>query len=364
MQLYPYIAPENIDNSKIISIISDKYSIKIDDLIIQKEISKYIKDKNELISIIKKFCEFFTLSEKEEYITYNIPDNMSVFSILNIPPKLKKEEVYKNLELINLQYNRLYKIGFYWNISTTDKETVICVQNSLRTLTYDDMKPKYSLKNKSQILDLLKEQVDKALYQKEVKNLGIGKNTKNNNNNWKNSKGDSDAFSWRKGSSESGNNLDFSEKRYKKGYYNNYNYKKRKRFNSDNGFSNNQKENYEEYKPYPNDLNKDIEIDSSKIKYPLLIKYKYSFKDFQNIFEKMEISKENPFNKKNKEIFGELIREEPKMMVSLDKLMKVDNIKEINEEKKEEEINTNIKIPKMNPLSNIGKGNFNEKNDE
>ena len=73
---------------------------------------------------------------------------MSVFSILNIPPKLKKEEVYKNLELINLQFNRLYKTGFYWNLSTTDKETVICVQNSLRTLTYDDMTPKYSLKKK------------------------------------------------------------------------------------------------------------------------------------------------------------------------------------------------------------------------
>ena len=90
------------------------------------------------------------------------------------------------------------------------------------------MKPKYSLKNKSQFLDLLKEKVDKALYQKEVKNLGIGKNTKNNNNNWKNLKGDSNAFSWRKGSSENGNNLDFSEKRYKKGYYNSNNYKKEK----------------------------------------------------------------------------------------------------------------------------------------
>ena len=189
---------------------------------------------------------------------------MSVFSILNIPPKLNKEEVYKNLELINLQFNRLYKTGFYWNLSTTDKETVICVQNSLRTLTYDDMTPKYSLKNKTQILDLMKEQIEKALYQKEVKNLGAGKNTKNNN--WKNSKGDSDALSWRKGSSGSGNDYDFSEKRYKKGYYNNNNYKKRKRFNSDNYISNNQRENYEEYKPYPKDLNKDIEIDTSKIK--------------------------------------------------------------------------------------------------
>jgi len=329
-------------------------------LIIQKEISKYIKDKDQLISIIKKFCEFFKFSEKEEYITYNIPDNMSVFSILNIPPKLKKEEVFKNLELINLQYNRLYKIGFYWNISTTDKETGICVQNSLRTLTYDDIKPKYSLKNKTQILSLIKEQVDKALYQKEVKNLGIGKNTKNNNSR-KNTKGDSDAFSWRKGSSESGSNLDFNEKRYKKSYFN-YNYKKRKRFNSDNSISNNQRENYEDYKPYSNDLNKDIEIDTSKIKYPLLIKYKYSLKDIQNIFEKIKISNENPFYGKNKEICSELIREEPKTMVSLDKMMK-DNIKEIKEEKKEGEINTNIKIPKINPLSNIGKGNFEEKND-
>ena len=97
----------------------------------QKEISKYIKDKSKLISIIKKYCEFFNFSEKDEYISYNLPNNMTVFSILNIPPKLKKEEVYKNLELINLQYNRLYKIGFYWNLCTTDKETIICVQNSL-----------------------------------------------------------------------------------------------------------------------------------------------------------------------------------------------------------------------------------------
>ena len=192
IQLYPYIAPENIDNSKIVSIIQDKYTIKIDDLLNQKEISKYIKDKTELISIIKKHCEFFKFLETDdEYISYNIPDNNTIFSILNIPPKLKKEEVYKNLELINLKYNRLYKNGFYWNLSTTDKETVICVQNSLRTLTYDDMKPKYSIKNKTQILELIKEQVEKISYQKEVKNLGIGKNNKNN----KISKGDSDTFS-------------------------------------------------------------------------------------------------------------------------------------------------------------------------
>ena len=292
---------------------------------------------------------------------------MSVFSILNIPPKLKKDEVFKNLELINLQYNRLYKQGFYWILSTTDKETLICVQNSLRTLTFDDMKPKYSLKNQNQIWDLIKEQVDKILYQKDSKNLGI---SKNNNNNRKNSKGDQDAFSWRKGSTEVTNNNDFSEKRYKKGYYNNNNnYKKRKRFNSDNAISNNNNynynNNYEEYKPYNNsntsNINKNIEIDISALKYQKIIKNKYTFKDFQKFYEKMKNAEKNPFlEQKNKEIFGELISDKPKIINALEDLVKLDN-KEKKEDVKEKEINTNIKIPKMNPLSNMTKGNFNDK---
>ena len=283
---------------------------------------------------------------------------MTVFSILNIPPKLKKDEVYKNLELINLQYNRLYKFGFYWNLSTTDKETIICVQNSLRTLTFDDMTPKYSIKYKNQIFDLLKEQVDKISYQKESKNLGIDKNIKNSDKKLK----EDDAMSWRKASSESWSNFDFSEKRYKKSnYYYNNNYKKRKRFNSDNAISYNKKENYEEYKPYNkeiNNINKDIEIDLSKLKYPSQIKYKYSFKDVHDILNNIKMNIDNPYNEKNKEIFLELIRDKPKELIPIDKLIKINTIKEIKEEKKETEINTNIKIPKVNPLSNMTKGNF------
>ena len=206
----------------------------------------------------------------------------------------------------------------------------------------------------------MKEQIDKVSYQKEAKNLGIGKTSKYNKNE-KTSKGD-DNFSWRKGSSESGSNYDFSEKRYKKNYSNNY-YKKRKRFNSDNVISNNQKDNYEEYNPYPKDLNQKIEIDGSQIKYPLVIKYKYSFKEVQKIFDKMKTMNENPFKDKEKEIYFELIGEKPKMLDSLDNLIKVDNIKDNKTFKKVEEINTNIKIPKINPLSNIGKGNLQEKND-
>ena len=91
--MYPYIAPENFENSKITTITNDQLFIKLSDLLEQKEISKYIDSKEKLISIIEKYCEFFQISEDKEKVQYVLPEGMTVFSILNIPPKLSKEEV-------------------------------------------------------------------------------------------------------------------------------------------------------------------------------------------------------------------------------------------------------------------------------
>ena len=290
---------------------------------------------------------------------------MSVFSILNIPPKMKKEEVYQNLELINLQYNRLYKRGFYWVISTIDKETVICIQNSLRTLSFEDMKCKYDLKHSNQIWKLIKEQVDKIAYQKEAKNLGAGSKNNSSSNRHKSSNDNSDALSWRKGSGE-GSSFDYNEQHYKKDYYHNSNkYYKRNRFNSDNAVSYKQKEN-NEYKPQLNQ-NQNIEIDISNLKYPVIIKNKYSFKDiekyYHNLMEKNVLSNLTPFDKDQMSIFGELVSEKPKELVSLEELIESSSKMEKSEnQNKNNEINSNIKIPKTNPLSNMNKIPFHGKN--
>ena len=189
-------------------------TIKISDLLNQKEISKYITSKDKLISLIKKFCEFFKISEDQETIEYTLPENMTVFNILNIPLNMNKEDVIKNIELINLQYSRLYKRGFYWVLCTADKETVICLQNSLRDLYLEESKVKYDLNNKNQILRNMKEQIEKNLYQKDTKNLGIiGNNkSKNNFNKGKISDSDSGAFSWRKGSNDIKSSFDVNDK--------------------------------------------------------------------------------------------------------------------------------------------------------
>ena len=118
--------------------------------------------------------------------------NMNKYETIKISHTEKSSLDYKAYLKPNSGFNHNYRVPGQTIIPTVIDYIDV-------TLSYDDMTPKYSLKNKTQILDLMKEQIEKALYQKEVKNLGAGKNTKNNN--WKNSKGDSDALSWRKGSS-------------------------------------------------------------------------------------------------------------------------------------------------------------------
>ena len=336
----------------------------------QTEISKYplLNSEENIIAIFSKYCEFFSFSKEKNEIQYTIPDNCTVFSISNIPQKLTKDEVKNHLELINLQYNRLYKKGYYWFLATTDKETVICVQNSLRELRFDEIKVKYYHSTKNQILKNMKEKMDKNSYQKDVKYLGYYPK-KHKNSDYS----DSSQFSWRKGSNASKSSYDYGEKyTYKKNKYYKY---KRNRFNSDNDrkyiINNN------------NNNNGEIEIDISKLKYDLNIKNKYSFQEIKNFFEKLNIAQiQRPkfldeeltdvISDKTKEIvsLNELVEDNDKIKKSENEKTKdkkdEKNVKEKPEEKnikdnKENNINTNanIKIPKMNPLSGMSK-NFNK----
>ena len=388
--MYPYIAPENFDNSRISSITNDQLIIKLSDLLNQKEISKYITSKDKLISIIKTYCEFFKISEDQKTIEYVLPDNMVVFNILNIPLNMTKADVIKNIELINLQFNRLYKRGFYWVLSTVEKETVICMQNSLRDLDFEESKVKYDLINKNQILRNMKEQIEKNLYQKDTKNLGISGNTKNKNNftRGKISDTDNDAFSWRKGSSDIKTSFDVNDKQsYKRNNYYNNNYrggyqKKRNRYNSDvaeQNYHNNYYENNNYYYNNNNNYyhknsmsnnnnsnnynnnNKDIEIDVSNLKYPIIIKNKYSFNDIKSFYQNICDDKlyiQTPEFLST--ICSDIIRNSQKNMVSLDEL--IESSKLLEKEKDQQKINLNMKIPKMNPLSNIGKNLKNDNN--
>ena len=376
--LYPIISPESFENSNMKNILSENLSFTLDEIFSLKEIQKITPEKEKLSNLLSQID--FLAQNPTNTFTYNIPENNHVFSILNIPAKLNKNEVIKTIELINLEYNRLYKNGFYWILSTNDKETIICVQNSLREMIFDDTKVKYDIKNKNQLTKTMRDIIDKKLYKNETKNLGIknkGTFEKKDNNNNNKEKDDDDAMSWRKGSGEKFSSFDSNNNNnnnnYKKNSYNNNNYNKnfkRNRFNSDNGpsrynnYNNNNrnnyynKNNYNNYNNYNNNYNNknnnnnnnnnnsnEIEIDISNLKYPIQIKYKYSFSEIKDFFNKLD---EKEFLKNKPEFLSnnveDILSDNPKKIISLDKL-----IEDLEKNK--------INIPKNNPLMNLSKNN-------
>jgi hypothetical protein len=137
-------------------------------------------------------------------------------------------------------------------------------------------------------------------------------------------------------------------KSIKKYYYNLTNYNNK----NNNNYNNN----------YRNNNTNDIEIDISNLKYPIHIKYKYSFTDIKSFYQK--ICDNNLFPEKPaylSDVFNEILSDKKKEIVVLDELIESSKLlNQVNnketKEKEKEKINTNIKIPKMNPLSNMGKG--------
>lgn len=335
-------------------------TVKVSDLLTLKEIAKYITEKDVLLSCLKK-CDFLKVAENGETAVYEIPEGFTVFSILNFPAKMTKQEVEKAIELDNLSFSRLYKKSLYWVLATNDKETSICSQNSLRELVIDDTKIKYDMKNKGQVMKIIKELMDKNSYQKEAKNLGIQKKPEKKFDD-KASNNDSEAFSWRKGSGDRFSSFNDVEKPIFKNKNKNF---KRNRFNSDNAPSRFQRNNQPKEKEV-----EEIEIDISNLKYSLNIKYKYSYQDMKQYLNKLKDQKffeQAPkfLIEKNEEI----ISEKPKEIQVLDKLIEKF---EKNETKKTETVtqpstnplskfdapveqNSNVKIPKMNPLCSMPK---------
>ncbi|MCQ2817578.1 MAG: hypothetical protein MJ252_09970 [archaeon] len=365
---------------------------KISDLFSYPEISKIFSTVENLTESLSKI-DFLKLSEDKQTVSYNLDDEIQVFQILSIPIKMTKEEVAKKLELLDLKYSRLYKKSIYWYLSTNDKETQICAKNALRELYIDETKIKYENFSKGQLLKNIRIQIEKNSYKKDAKNLGVhSPNSPNQNSNEKRKGSDAsygsggsgygykpknnfgkkgenyssgDNFSWRKGSGNAGNfKSSFDSSGKYGGHFKDSGYKgksyKRNRFNSDINTGG-------KFRNQGNYMDEEIEIDVSSIKYPLTIKYKYTFQDLKNCFEKCK--KEGYFNEPPKYLsqgIDEILVQEggaQKDLVVLDSL--INEFEKKEDTKESEDIHSGEQkpviivgettIPKMNPLASMPK---------
>lgn len=93
-----------------------------------KEIKK-ISDNSEQILKILSSLEFLEKEEVKEsettkntYFTLKINDNIRVFSILNIPQKMKRDELLVHFAIPAENLLRAYKKSLFWNIVLNSEE--------------------------------------------------------------------------------------------------------------------------------------------------------------------------------------------------------------------------------------------------
>ena len=331
--------PECLDFSKVISILDEDFVFTGENLYSLKEVSKLFLNKELLFKYLKHLSikKNPIISVNEDYSKCKIllNDKMIYYQLVNIPIDYDLDKVKSLLGLKDEDYLRLYKSSIFWVLISENEEFNNKFEKDIKNIYIDneEKKLKYNITSSSMIKKMAKKQIEKRLYNQETENLkNKQKNIIINNENNKSKKSD-DSMSWRKKSDLSNDQDDL-------GYgYKNYGNKRRQRFKSD-PYENNGKDYYYNKKYYNNYDNQqnidDLKIQLNDVKYPILIKEKYTNKEMLDYLSM--IKNEIKFDEKN---FVKIV----------DDIIDRNNIKNLEIEDKKE-----YEIPKNNPLLNFKKG--------
>ena len=328
--------PENLQNSKLLSYITEQLSFNISDFS-----SIYHKTESESLNILKQ-CDFLHI--RGNIVEY---DEEEINNIFICDETLLNEYLLNQIRNIkNVTFSRFYKKPNYKWIFVPTKQSK---ENFMNFMKNKNIKM-FNLKKSSIVnnINYLKESnglKDKRKYS-DISNNG--------NNKWRKF---SKNYASHKGS-------------YNSTYYNNNNYYKghkgRERFNSDtNNYTknNNNEYYYNNNINTPNKKKEKIEVEIGEIKYPLTINMKYTTNNIKDLYQKLK--QENYFQTKPNYLVedNEIISNEPKELEILKTLTTSSNKNRGTQAFKKNEIeesnNNKIKIPKFNPLSQMKK-NFNK----
>ena len=341
--------PENLEQySKVLSILSEDFTFKGEDLFALKEVSKLFSTKEMLYSYLTHLSKMPKpiLSVNEDFSKCEIilNDNLLCYQFINIPPDYNCERIKLLLEIKEDDILRLYQSSIFWNLISDKKEFNDKFEKTLGSITVDkeDKKLKYNITSAYMIKKMAKKAIEKRQYNKETEDLKNNNNRKSSDKpeEFNRSKKSDDSMSWRKKSDEQ------DELGY--GYSNKYQgSNRRKRFKSDpneyydqnQGYDyynyNNKKKNYNQKYNEKKDI-EELKIELDDVKYPIFIKQKYTNKEMLDFYAQMK--NDIHFDEKN-------------FVNVIDDIIDKKNMKNLELENKKE-----YEVPKNNPLLNFKRG--------
>ena len=249
---------------------------------------------------------------------------MILYSFINLPHQFLYDDIIKFFSLESNQFSRLYKQSLFWVLVSENEEFNSKFEKKYKSLQVEDNKPvKCNVTSSRMLKNAISKIIQHDSYIKETGDLkASGGNSRKESFQKSGQSGEGSEMSWRKKSDVT----DFSTSSN-----NNFGYKKRRqRFKSDNNdFS------------YRNNLYKakneveEIQIQLDNVKYPLMIKNKYSNKEMVDFY--MKIKNNIKYDKANfKNEIEDIMMKEQKTKLAI---VERDNL-------------TN-EMPKNNPLLNF-----------
>ncbi len=104
-----------------------------------KEMRKICENKEEIESILKNL-DFIELDNNQENdgIHYRviIQDNIKVFSVLNIPQKMKKDEVIEFFKIPTDSILRIYKRSLFWYFVLNSEDAAVNLRKNIESATF------------------------------------------------------------------------------------------------------------------------------------------------------------------------------------------------------------------------------------
>lgn len=300
----------------------------MDALLSLKEVQKLTSSKEELISLLSSIAQsanpVISLNEAKTEGKIIINDKMILYSFINLPQHFTYDNVIQFFSLEPNQFSRLYKQSLFWVLVSENEDFNSKFEKKYKALQVEDNKPvKCNVTSSRMLKNAISKIIQHDSYIKETGDLkASGNNSRKESFQKSAPSGDGSEMSWRKKSDVT----DFSTNSN-----NNFGYKKRRqRFKSDNNdFS------------YRNNLYKakneveEIQIQLDNVKYPLIIKNKYSNKEMVDFYNKIKNSvKYDKANFKNE--IEDIMMKEQKTKLAI-----------------AERDNLNNEMPKNNPLLNF-----------
>jgi hypothetical protein len=207
------LLPEGLENSKVTNILSDMVlNFKICDLLSIKEVSRISDSKDEIITLLSQI-DFIKLSDSKESGAYEIDPSIVIFSLLNVPQNMTRQDLTTLIGIEEKHYLRMYKKSLFWLIIVSqpkDSELIMSKLKNCKSQVFSDESLKYDTLNYSGLMKSIQKILLNRDYQREASELKAEKKNSNKNNMTTNynsnssnkERTNSEAFSWRKKSTD------------------------------------------------------------------------------------------------------------------------------------------------------------------